>query len=115
MSGTCNRASRTQPGLKAFRLFVEMLALLIAGTLAVSGAELSFDGWVDAFSAEWVRGDPEMATAAQYFEGAEQDAFDRQLTPITKEFRAARVALARRGLAQLEKFKRAELSASQRI
>jgi len=86
-----------------------------AGATAVSATESTFDGWVDAFSAEWVRGDPMAATTAQYFDGAEQDALDRQLTPITKDFRAARVALARRGLGELEQFDRAKLTSSQRI
>jgi len=90
--------------------------LLIAGLSAMAhGAELSFDGWVDAFSAEWVRGDPTTATTTQYFEGAEQDSLDRQLTPVTKQYREARVALARRGLAELGKFDRTKLTASQRI
>src|SRR5690348_15279504 len=58
--------------------------LLAMGFLAVSpansgrGAELNFDGWVDAFSEQWVRGDPELATTTQYFDGAEQDDLDRQ-------------------------------------
>ena len=69
------------------------LAVLICSHL--HGAELTFDGWADAFSAEWVSGDPMLATVAQYFDGAEQDSLDRRLTPITKEYRAARVALAR--------------------
>jgi uncharacterized protein (DUF885 family) len=88
-------------------------AVLICGS--VGGAELTFDGWADAFSAEWVGGDPILATVTQYFDGAEQDALDRQLTPITKEFRAARVALARRGLDELAKFDRSELTQPQRI
>src|SRR5579862_1997408 len=62
----------------------------------VRGAELTFDAWVDSFSAEWVRGDPILATTTQYFDDAEQEDLDRQLTPITKEYRAARVALAQR-------------------
>jgi uncharacterized protein (DUF885 family) len=78
-------------------------------------AELTFDAWVDAFSSEWVQGDPNLATTTQYFDDAEQDALDRQLTPITKEFRATRVALARRGLAELAKFNRAELGEPQRV
>lgn len=92
-----------------------MLMLMAGFGASLNGAELSFDGWVDAFSAEWVRSDPNAATATQYFDGAEQDSLDRQLTPITKEFRALRVALAHRGLAELEKFDRAELTESQRI
>jgi uncharacterized protein (DUF885 family) len=80
-----------------------------------SAAELTFDAWVDAFSATWVRADPNEATTTQYFDGDEQDELDRQLTPITKEFRHARVELARRGLDELAKYDRAELSQPQRV
>src|SRR5579862_6197526 len=81
----------------------------------VRGAELTFDAWVDSFSAEWVRGDPILATTTQYFDDAEQEDLDRQLTPITKEYRAARVALAQRGLGELAKFDKSTLSEAQRI
>ena len=78
-------------------------------------AEPSFDQWADDFSADWMRADPSGATLTQYFTGAEQDALDRQLTPITKAYRAARVARARRGLAGLKRFDRAHLDPSQRV
>ena len=81
----------------------------------VHAAEPTFDTWADVFAAEWMRGDPTEATTVQFFTGAEQDALDRQLTPITKEYRAVRVALAQRGLAELARFDRAKLDASQRI
>jgi uncharacterized protein (DUF885 family) len=87
--------------------------LLAAPPLAA--ANQAFNQWADGFSAEWMRGNPNGATASQYFSGPEQDALDRQLTPITKEYRAARVALARRGLGELNQFDRAQLDASQRI
>src|SRR5262249_6070806 len=51
--------------------FVIAIAMLLSGSLL--GAELSFDGWVEAFSADWVRGDPMQATTTQYFDDAEQD------------------------------------------
>jgi uncharacterized protein (DUF885 family) len=88
-------------------------AILLCGS--TRGAELTFDGWADAFSEEWVSGDPNLATVSQYFDGAEQDHLDRQLTPITKEYRAGRIALARKGLGELAKFDRSELTQPQRI
>ncbi len=91
------------------------LLVFAAFTGSLFAAEPSFDQWVDSFSAEWMRGNPQNATTAQYFSGPEQDVLDRQLTPITKEHRAARVALARRGLAELKQFDQAKLDASQRI
>ena len=51
----------------------------------------------------------------QYFDDAEQDTLDRQLTPITKEYRTNRVALASKALAELTRFNRSELNNAQRI
>ncbi|HZR17116.1 MAG TPA: DUF885 domain-containing protein [Verrucomicrobiae bacterium] len=102
--------------LRAFLLFASVNVLALAwlpGT--ISAAELSFDAWLDAFSTEWVQGDPNLATLTQYFDGADQDALNRELTPITREFRSARIALASRGLTELARYGRAELSEAQKI
>ena len=78
-------------------------------------AEKSFDQFLDSFATEWMRGDPAGSTAFQFFTGAEQDALDRQLTPLNREYQLARVALAKQGLAGLKNFDRAALSESQRV
>src|SRR5580704_6787619 len=92
-----------------------LFVLLASSVTTLLAADNAFDAWADTLAADMVRARPGEATATQYFEGAEQDALDRQLTPITKEFRAARVALARRGLGELAKFDRSKLTASQRV
>ncbi len=97
--------------MKLFR-FAACLCALMPGLVA--SAE-TFDRWCDSFAEQWLRADPQAASALQYFSGAEQDALDRQLTPITREARAARLALARRGLAELNALDRASLDATQRI
>ncbi|HVT74011.1 MAG TPA: DUF885 domain-containing protein [Lacunisphaera sp.] len=74
-----------------------------------------FDQWVDTFCDEWMRANPTLATQAQYFTGATQDALDRKLTSIAKGARADRVAIARRGLADLARFDSRRLTAEQRI
>lgn len=94
--------------LAAFLLFAVGLVL------PLSAAE-SFDVWLNRFTDDWVRADPDTATQAQYFTGTEQDALDRQLTPITREARAARVARAQQGLAQLARFDRAAFTPAQRV
>jgi uncharacterized protein (DUF885 family) len=94
---------------------VALVATSSAATPAVSPAEKAFTQWADDFSADWMRANPQAATAAQYFSGAEQDALDRQLTPIGQEARAARVALAKAGLTRLARFDRSQLDATQRI
>jgi uncharacterized protein (DUF885 family) len=69
----------------------------------------------DEFTAEWVRRDPDLATAIRYFSGAEQDRLEQQLTPNTHAWALERVALARRGLSELDKFDTAKLDESTRL
>lgn len=97
--------------MKFRRLFLALA--LVAPALAATGE--SFDAWADRFAADWMRANPQGATAAQYFAGAEQDALDRQLTPISAAARAERVARAQEGLAHLATFDRAALTPEQRI
>ena len=84
-------------------------------TISVLAADANFDGWLSDFTDEWVRADPTLATYTQYFSGAEQDALDRQLTPIDDAARAATVARARKGLTALARFDRESLTAAQRV
>lgn len=69
----------------------------------------------DSFTAEWVRRDPDLATATRYFSGAEQDRLEQQLTPNTRAWELERIALARRGLGELARFDTAKLSESDRL
>ncbi|MGZ5183292.1 MAG: DUF885 family protein, partial [Ramlibacter sp.] len=74
----------------------------------------AFDTWADRFAEDWVRANPQLATSTQYFEGAEQDALDRQLTPQTREQRQKMVKLAKTGVARLDAFLAGPLSEEQR-
>src|SRR5580765_5206053 len=67
------------------------------------------------FTTEWVRGNPNQAANTRYFTGAEQDAFEQQITPQTAEYRRGRVELAKKGLERLATFDRARLSETERI
>ena len=73
-----------------------------------------FDTWSDRFAADWVRANPQLATSTQYFNGAEQDALDRQLTPLTAAHRKKMIALAKAGVARLDQFLAGPLSEEQR-
>ncbi len=88
--------------------------LLATSAASLFAADPAFDTWADALATEEMRADPIDATYTQYFTGAEQDALDRKLTPITREHRASRVAAARKALTELAKFDRAKLDAQQR-
>ncbi|ATQ77647.1 DUF885 domain-containing protein [Massilia violaceinigra] len=82
---------------------------------AVDKRDAAFDKWADGFAADWVRLSPQRATVDQYFRGAEQQALDRQLTPITVAHRARYAALARAGVARLDRFLAGSLDSTQRV
>jgi uncharacterized protein (DUF885 family) len=62
-----------------------------------------------------MRGNPNGATSARYFTGDVQDRLERQVTPLTPEYRRERVRLARRGLGELRRFDRSRLTDGQRV
>jgi len=88
---------------------------IVFGIAAFAQAPASIDDFFRDFTAQWVRGNPNLATSARYFTGDEQDRLERQLTPETRAYKRARIQLARQGLAQLAKFDLAKLSESQRL
>lgn len=100
------------------RLLVAATAILpLAAALSAQQRTPSgnIDDFFRDFTAEWVRGNPNQATASRYFSGEEQDRLERQLTPQTLEWRRGRIQLARRGLAELGRFDRARLNEAQRV
>jgi uncharacterized protein (DUF885 family) len=103
------------------------LALAAAGALGLqagcaqtptappaSAPAAGFDAWAEGFAADWMRQSAERVTFSQYFSGAEQAAFERQLTPQTADRRVKTRELARAGLARLAVFDASPLSAKQR-
>jgi uncharacterized protein (DUF885 family) len=66
--------------------------------------ERSIDDFLQEFTDEWVRMDPDLAVRAQYFDGGEQDRLSRRLTPATVAWKRDRIQLAREGLAELGTF-----------
>ncbi len=89
-----------------------LVVLVFAGSLTHAA---TIDELFDTFTAEWVRGNPDLATSLRYFSGEEQDRLERQVTPRTRAYRNERIALARRGLSELGKFDRSTLSETQRV
>src|SRR5215467_12227787 len=71
------------------------------------------DDFFRDFTAEWVRTSPDLARRTRYLTGEEQDRLERLLTPWTEAWRRARIALARRGLAELRSLDRASMSDAQ--
>ena len=80
-----------------------------------AAGEPDFDAWAEALAVERVRLSPHLATLWQYFSGAEQEAMDRQLRTEQIGSSGMRVPMARRGLAQLERFDTRRLTPTQRV
>jgi uncharacterized protein (DUF885 family) len=100
------------------RLFIVCLGVCLGG-LALASCRAaapapSIDAFFDTFTADWVRMNPNQAIATRYFTGAEQDALETQITPLTREWRSRRVELARRGLMELAAFDREQLTETRR-
>lgn len=87
--------------------------LLFFLTLSLSAAPI--DDFFTRFSDDWVRHDPVLATASQYFTGAEQQRLDREFAPITNDYLRDRIARARKGLAELSRFDRKSLTPTQAV
>jgi uncharacterized protein (DUF885 family) len=95
-----------------------LLSVGLACSLAVLhvGAQgRSINAFFDEFTADWVRTNPNQATSSRYFTGAEQATLETQVTPLTREWRQRRIALARRGLEELKAFDRARLTDVERV
>lgn len=75
----------------------------------------SVSSFFTSFTDEWMRRQPSSSTGSRYFDGAMQDAMDRQITPQSAAFDRETVALARRGLAQLAGFNRTAMSDADRV
>lgn len=100
-------------------MLVRATFAVVAGTLLLvaspSARERSVQTFFDEFTARWIRHDPDLATATRYFSGAEQQELERQLTPVSDEWRAARVRMAREGLEELREFDRAAMTETERV
>ncbi len=91
------------------------ILVLTAIEVGVHSQSRGVGAFFDDFSAEWMRRRPSQSTASRYFSGAEQDRFDRQLTPETSEWRRETVEQARRGLKELASFDRSRMTNEERV
>jgi uncharacterized protein (DUF885 family) len=90
------------------------LTLVFALHAQAPAPSANIDDFFRDFTAQWVRGNPNIATSTRYFTGEEQDRLERQLTPETTAYKHERIRLARQGLAELAKFDRTKMSEAQR-
>lgn len=93
---------------------------LLAGAQAALGQTNrpvagSIDEFFTSFTDEWMRANPGLASSTRYFSGELQDKLDREVPSPTAEEDRNRIALARKGLAELKKFDRAKLTDAQKL
>ena len=84
-------------------LFPAVIASLFL-THPVLAQQDNINSFFRDFTVEWIRHDPDLAARTRYFSGEEQDRFERELTPLTLAWKRERIQLARKGLAELQKF-----------
>jgi uncharacterized protein (DUF885 family) len=94
---------------------IALASVAFGQRMQAQGAGAQLDAFLTDFTARWVRLSPDQATSTRYFTGAEQEALERQLTPQTRGWKLARIAVAREGLARLGRFDRARLTDAQRL
>jgi len=95
--------------------FMAGTVLLLLLAVALGAQQSDIDGFFSSFTADWVRANPDLATSSRYFKGLEQDRLERQITPLTIDYRRSRVQLARKGLAELGRFNSPTMTETQRI
>jgi uncharacterized protein (DUF885 family) len=117
LNRVCSRLiSTAASALLAFGVSITSLpTLAVAQSAPAAQRTQTIDEFFRDFTADWVRNDPDLARRTRYFTGAEQDRLERQLTPRTSAQRQARIQLARRGLAELQRFDAASLNEMQSI
>ena len=97
------------------RVLSAAAAVAVLSVVAADGQPRPIDEFFRDFTAEWVRGSPNLATRSRYFSGADQDQLERRLTPESDDYRRARIALARKGMKALGAFDRSKMSAAQQV
>jgi len=96
------------------RCFPAAISVVLVTTLLPAQQRTINDFFTD-FTAEWIRANPDQATGTRYFTGEEQRRLERQLTPVTRAFQLSRIALSKKGLAELGAFDRTRLTGTDRV
>lgn len=97
------------------RDFIAGAAVAAASTAYGQAPAPSIDDFFRDFTDEWMRDSPMQATSSRYFTGDTADQLARVLPPATLERRRERIALARKGLAGLQKFDRTQMTELQHV
>jgi len=101
--------------MKKLAILLVIFAIVGVSAQQPPQPQRTISDFFNELTTEWIRANPNQAAATRYFSGAEQDAFEQQLSPETPEFRHARVVLAQKGLQQLATYDRARMSETDRV
>ncbi len=75
-----------------------------AGAALAQSKSMTIGEFFNSITDEWMRMNPDTATYYRYFTGAEQDALDRKIAPLTIAEAKKRTAFAKKTLGELKKF-----------
>jgi uncharacterized protein (DUF885 family) len=90
-----------------------LLLIILAPTcLVAQGPGVDFGSFVQRYADDWMRFHTNAASSRRYFAGAEEDALERQIEPVTGKQRADELQLIRRGLDELARFDHTPLAPS---
>lgn len=92
------------------RLLLGLCIALAGASLCAQGPDAAFGTFVQRYSDDWMRFHTNAASSRRYFTGAEEDAIERRIEPVTRAHRDDELRLIRRGLDQLAGFDRARLA-----
>jgi len=93
------------------RRAILLLLIVLAPTFLVAqGPGADFGAFVQRYADDWMRFHTNAASSRRYFTGAEEDAIERQIEPVTAKQRSDELELIRRGLNELRRFDRARLA-----
>ena len=96
------------------RFACAIVVMMLSAAVHVAG-QRSVDDFFKWFSDEWMRLNPNLATATRYFTGDEQNRLERQLTQLSSAARRQRLELQKRGLQELRRFDRTQMSEVERV
>ncbi len=97
------------------KLFARLVFIALLAAAPAQAQVRPINEFFDAFTDEWMRFNTDAAAGTRYFTGAEQERVERLLSPQTRENSLQRIALAKKGLAELRRYDRAKLSPQERV
>lgn len=97
------------------KLVTRLVVVALLAAVPAQAQQRTINEFFEAFTDEWMRFNSDAAAATRYFTGAEQERMEGMLSPLTRENALERIALAKKGLAELRRYDRAKLTPQERV